>query len=95
MLKVAISVLTAAVLMTSPFVGENKLPEGWLVWHSYTDYSSMDSRLYVKSPDGEIKEICGDFTAPMNGAFGKTPDKITFMAIDTKADEWDIYVYDD
>lgn len=95
MIKAAISVLTAAVLMTSPSVGENKIPEGWLVWHSYTDYSSMDSRLYVKSPDGEITEICGDFTAPMNGFFGKTPDKITFMAIDTKADEWDIYVYDD
>ena len=46
MLKAAISVLTAAVLMTSPSVGENKIPEGWLVWHSYTDYSSMDSRLY-------------------------------------------------
>lgn len=94
MLKAVISVLTTAVLMTSPSVGENGIPEGWLVWHNYTDYSSMDSRLYVKSPDGEIMEICGDFTAPMNGVFGSSPDKIAFMAIDIKADEWDIYVYD-
>lgn len=94
MLKAAISVLAAAILMSASAAENKVLPNGWLVWHSYTDYSSMDSRLYVKSPDGEITEICGDFTAPMNGVFGSSPDKIAFMAIDTKADEWDIYVYD-
>ena len=94
MLKAAIAVLAAAVMMSSSVSEHKELPGGWIIWHSYTDYSSMDSRLFVRNPDGEITEICGDFTAPMNGVFGRTPDKIAFMAIDTKADEWDIYLYD-
>lgn len=94
MLKAAISVLVAAIMMSVSAAEHKELPEGWLVWHSYTDYSSMDSRLYVSNPVGEITEISGDFAAPMNGVFGRTPDKIAFMAIDRKADEWDIYVYD-
>lgn len=72
-----------------------KLPNGWLLWHSYSEYSASDSRLYCCTPDGEIQEIFGDFIHAMNGSFGVTPNQIVFMAIDAAADEWDIYLYDD
>ena len=68
------------------------LPKGWLLWHSYGRYADLNSALYLKDPDGNIKEITGDFHQAMNGSFGVTPDTFAFMAIDNKADEWDIYV---
>lgn len=49
----------------------------------------------MRTPGGSIKEIRGDFIHAMNGSFGITPEQITFMAIDSSADEWDIYLYDD
>ncbi|MBR3448040.1 MAG: family 16 glycosylhydrolase [Oscillospiraceae bacterium] len=70
------------------------LPEGWLLWHSYSDYAARDSRLFLRSPDGETQEITGDFVHAMNGSFGRTPEQIVFMAIDEAADEWDIFRYD-
>lgn len=70
------------------------VPEGWLLWHSYTSYSAMDSQLFVRDPDGETTEIKGNFIHAMNGNFGDRPDKIVFMAIDQNADEWDIFVSD-
>ena len=71
-----------------------EIPAGWLLWHSYSDYSAMDSTLFLRTPEGSISEISGSFVHPMNGCFGTSPDSIAFMAIDTAADEWDIYLYD-
>ena len=70
------------------------LPEGWLLWHSYSEYSALDSRLYLRAPSGAVQQITGDFIHAMNGSFGSTPDQIVFMAIDSAADEWDIFRYD-
>lgn len=70
-----------------------ELPKGWLLWHSYSSYSALDSKLFLKAPDDSVTEISGDFYHAMNGSFGQTPDQITFMAIDRLADEWDIYLY--
>ena len=67
------------------------LPEGYLLWHSYSEYSALDSRLFLRSPDGQQQEIKGDFIHAMNGSFGNSPDDIVFMAIDKAADEWDIF----
>lgn len=47
----------------------------------------------MRTPDGSTKEISGDFIHAMNGSFGIMPEQITFMAIDSSADEWDIYLY--
>ena len=69
-----------------------ELPNGWLLWHSYTSYSALDSQLYLRSPDGSVETISGDFTHAMNGSFGISPDQITFMAMDKNTDEWDIYI---
>lgn len=74
------------------YSAENKL-NGWLMWHSYSDYFALDSKLHVKSPDGKTKEITGDFKHAMNGDFGNSPDEIVFMAIDNVNDEWDVYLY--
>lgn len=71
-----------------------KLPKGWLLWHSYSEYSALDSKMYLHTPNGIVKEIDGDFIHAMNGSFGITPEQITFMAIDSSTDEWDIYLYD-
>ena len=69
-----------------------ELPKGWLLWHSYGRYADLDSQLYLRAPDGTVSRISGDFVHAMNGSFGSTPDQIAFMAIDQKADEWDIYI---
>ena len=69
-----------------------KLPKGWLLWHSYGKYSDLDSKLYLKDPDGNVETVSGDFIHAMNGSFGTSPDIFTFMAIDQAADEWDIFL---
>ena len=70
------------------------LPEGWLLWHSYSAYSALDSRLYLRSPDGQTREITGDFISAMNGSFGRSPDEFVFMALNSTGDEWDIFLYE-
>ncbi len=75
-------------------VSDAELPKGWLLWHSYSEYAALDSKLYLQTPDGSIKEISDDFIHAMNGSFSITPEQITFMAIDSSADEWDIFLYD-
>ncbi len=72
---------------------EANIPEGWLLWHSYTSYEAGDSSLYIRDLKGNISEITGDFSHAMNGDFGCSPSEIVFMAIDKAADEWDIYNY--
>lgn len=76
----------------SAISADNQL-NGWLLWHSYSDYSAMDSELFLRSPNGDISAISGDFIHAMNGDFGSSPTDIVFMAIDKAADEWDIYRY--
>lgn len=90
--------LTAIILLTTPFTvdaADNaELPKGWLLWHNNSDYSALDSNLYLRSPDGTTETISGEFIHAMNGYFGNSPEQFTFMAIDKIADEWDIFLYD-
>lgn len=71
-----------------------ELPKGWLLWHSYNSYSDLDSQLYLRTPDGMVRTIIGDFVHAMNGSFGRSPEQFVFMAIDKAADEWDVYLSD-
>ena len=71
-----------------------EIPKGWLLWHSYSKYSALDSKLYLRAPDGNTQEITGDFIHAMNGSFGNSPEQFTFMAIDQAADEWEVFLYD-
>lgn len=93
---ITVVALFCVMLFTTSNAAETdaELPKGWLLWHSYSEYAALDSKLYLRTPDGSIKEISGDFINAMNGSFGITPKQITFMAIDSSADEWDIYLYD-
>jgi hypothetical protein len=75
-------------------LGGAELPEGWLLWHSYNSYIDLDSQLYLRTPDGTVRTVSGDFIHAMNGSFGRSPEQFTFMAIDRTADEWDIYLSD-
>lgn len=89
--------LTAGMLCFSALPQKmpvKNVPEGWLLWHSYSDYAAGDSRLFLRSPAGTVQEITGDFLHAMNGSFGRSPAQIVFMAIDNATDEWDIYLYD-
>ena len=70
-----------------------QIPQGWLLWHSYSNYDANDSRLFLRAPDGEIIEITGNFKSPMNGSFGRFPHDIAFMAMDNNTDEWNIYLH--
>ncbi len=70
------------------------LPRGWMLWHSYSQYAALDSKLHLRAPDGTVTEITGDFIHAMNGSFGVSPAQFTFMAIDPNADEWDIFLCD-
>lgn len=99
--KLICAVLSALTLSSVPVSRSNAaaeeelhIPEGWLLWHSYSSYEEKDSQLYLQNPQGEISEITGDFIHAMNGNFGNSPQKIVFMAIDENADEWDIFLYD-
>ena len=47
----AASLIAPAVSFTSANSAENS-PKGWLMWHSYSDYSALDSRLFLRSPQG-------------------------------------------
>lgn len=94
-LPAVISAVYAAAYISPAASASEAVPEGWLIWHSYTSYSEKDSQLYLRDNEGKITEITGDFVNPMNGSFGITPDKVVFMAIDKNFDEWDIYLYDD
>ena len=71
-----------------------ELPKGWLLWHSYKNYADLDSKLFLRTPDGTVESISGDFIHAMNGCFGRSPEQFAFMAIDKDADEWDVYLSD-
>ncbi len=67
------------------------IPEGWLLWHSYSAYDAKDSRLFVRYPNGKTVSPEGSFIHAMNGDFGSHPYDIVFMAIDPAQDEWDLF----
>ncbi|WP_297958463.1 dockerin type I domain-containing protein [uncultured Ruminococcus sp.] len=89
---ISFTLCLSALTVTASAADETELPKGWLLWHSYTEYSALDSQLYLRSPDGSVETISGDFNHAMNGSFGTSPDQIIFMAMDKYTDEWDIYI---
>ena len=75
-------------------LADAELPKGWLLWHSYKNYADLDSKLFLRTPDGTVETVSGDFIHAMNGCFGRSPEQFAFMAIDKDADEWDVYLSD-
>ncbi|MCI2083098.1 MAG: hypothetical protein LKK19_04950 [Bacteroidales bacterium] len=72
--------------------------KGKIVYHSYTSYDSMDSKMYLYDfSTGELRNISSGWTTvsdPMNGHFSPDGKYITFMGIGAATDSWDIFLYD-
>ncbi len=72
--------------------------KGRLVYHNYTSYDSMDSRMYIYDfADESLTEISKGWTVvshPMNGHFSPDGKKITFMGIGQQTGSWDIFLWE-
>ncbi len=71
---------------------------GRLVFHNYTSYDAMDSRMYIYDfAENDLQEISRSWTNvkhPMNGHFSRDGKYIVFMGIGTKTNSWDIFLYE-
>lgn len=71
---------------------------GKMVYHNYTSYDAMDSRMYIYDfALDEITEISRGWTVvnhPMNGHFSPDGKYITLMGIGAKTGSWDIFLYE-
>jgi len=72
--------------------------QGKMVYHNYTSYDAMDSRMYIYDfATDELQEVSARWTNvrnPMNGHFSNDGRSITFMGIGTATDSWDIFTYE-
>lgn len=77
---------------------DTELPplKGKLVYHNYTSYDAMDSKMYIydfeKNTIDFISKDWKNVTHPMNGHFSPDGDFITFMGIGDGG-TWDIFIY--
>lgn len=71
---------------------------GRVVYHNYTSYDAMDSRMYVYDfASDNLQEISTAWTNvrhPMNAHFSPDGKSITFMGIGVATDSWDIFTYE-
>ncbi len=72
--------------------------EGKMVYHSYTSYDAMDSKMHIYDfKENSLCEISKGWTMvshPMNGHFSPDGKKIVFMGIGAKTRSWDIFLYE-
>ena len=72
--------------------------KGKMVYHNYTSYDAMDSKMYVYDfQTNDLQVISSGWTTvrhPMNGHFSNDGKTITFMGIGTSTDSWDIFIYE-
>lgn len=72
--------------------------KGRLVYHNYTSYDSMDSRMYIYDfADNSLTEISKGWTTvthPMNAHFSSDGKWIVFMGIGKATDSWDIFLWE-
>ena len=71
--------------------------KGRLVFHNYTSYDAMDSKMYIFDfESGELETISTGWTTvthPMNGHFSPDGKRLTFMGIGN-GNTWDVFVWD-
>ena len=76
---------------------ERPVLSGRLVYHNYTSYDDMDSRMYIydfaSDTRTEISTGWTTVTHPMNGHFSPDGKSITFMGIGNGG-TWDVFIYD-
>lgn len=72
--------------------------KGRLVYHNYTSYDAMDSRMYIYDfADNTLTEISKGWTTvnhPMNAHFSADGKWIVFMGIGQATDSWDIFLWE-
>lgn len=79
---------------------DTKLPKlgGKLVYHNYTSYDALDSRMYVYDfASDELTEISTGWTGidnAMNGSFSPDGRYICFMGISKASGSWDIFLHE-
>lgn len=79
-------------------VSDKERPQlkGKMVYHHYTSYDAMDSRMYIYDfAENNLKCISDGWTNvrhPMNGHFSPDGDFITFMGIGDGG-TWDVFIY--
>ena len=79
-------------------VSDTERPQlkGRMVYHNYTSYDTMDSKMYIYDfSDNTLDYISKDWTNvthPMNGHFSPEGDFITFMGIGAGG-TWDVFIY--
>lgn len=88
---------TALSLFSSQLSATDSLPDGFLMYHSYSSYEARDSRLYVyNTGNGEkicINDCVENIYNLMNGDFGSSPYDIVFMGMTANNENagWDIF----
>ena len=83
---------------TDEITSDTERPQlkGKMVYHNYTSYDAMDSRMYIYDfADNSLECISNGWTNvrhPMNGHFSPEGDFITFMGIGDGG-TWDVFIY--
>jgi len=81
----------------TPVITAAPMLKGKLVYHSYTSYESLDSKIYLYDfSTNELKHISDGWNIQhsMNAHFSPDGKQITFMGIGKETDTWDIFLYD-
>jgi len=71
--------------------------QGKMIYHSYTDYSANDSKMYLYDfASNQLTCISNvwNIINPMNAHFSPDGKQITFMGINPSTDSWSIYLYE-
>lgn len=72
--------------------------KGLMVFHSYSSYGAMDSKLYLYDfREDRLSEISRNWTSvthPMNGHLSPDATHITFMGIGLATNSWDIFIHE-
>lgn len=92
-------ILLLTAILLAAFEIKAALPalQGKMIYHSYTDYSANDSKMYLYDfASDQLTCISNNWNiiAPMNAHFSPDGKQITFMGINPSTDSWSIYLYD-
>ena len=96
---IVLQVIIIAQLSIFQSLGKPELT-GKMVYHTYSDYLSRDSKLYLvdfkKNNKVCLNDNFTDVEHTMNGSFSPDGKDIVFMGVTKReyADEWDIFKYD-
>ena len=92
-----ILLLTAILLAVFEIKAALPALQGKMVYHSYTSYDALDSKMYLYDfASNQLTCISDNWNIinPMNAHFSPDGKQITFMGINPSTDSWSIYLYE-